>query len=87
MLHNLTVFGTEESKRVNRQTMSSLLVSEVMSSDVKTIDVTANVQEAATIFLRSNFHALPVVEPGTKQIVGIITVMDLMHYAYGKNQD
>jgi CBS domain-containing protein len=87
MMHNLTVFGTAESKRVNKQTMNSLLVSEVVSDKVYTIESTATIQDAANIFLRSNFHSLPVVEPGTQRIVGIITVMDLMHYAYGRDRD
>ena len=87
MLHNLTIFGTAESKRANKQTMNSLLVSEVMGAPVVTIDSTATIQDAANVFLRNNFHSLPVVEPGTKQIVGIVTVMDLMHYAYGKDRD
>lgn len=87
MLHNLTVFGTAESKRANEQTMRSLLVSEVMGDEVVTIDSSATIQDAADIFLRNNFHSLPVVEPGTQRIVGIVTVMDLMHYAFGKDRD
>lgn len=49
-----------------------------------TIESTGTIKEAAEIFLKNHFHALPVVD-GTK-LVGIVTSTDIIKYYRNKQQ-
>lgn len=80
--HHFTVFNTAESREHNRAILQRLLASDVMSKDVETIGPDATLEDAARIFQENRFHALPVVNPDTREMVGIITAMDLLNYAY-----
>ena len=53
-------------------------VDEIMTSDVKTINQNANVEEAAKLLSSNNIKKLPVVSD-TGNLVGIVTVSDISH--------
>ncbi|MEL6141953.1 MAG: CBS domain-containing protein [Bacteroidota bacterium] len=80
--HSFTIFGTAESKSFNADIIDSLIVKDVMTKEVATIQADATIQTAADIFKSSSFHSLVVVEADGKTLKGILTVMDLVHYAY-----
>lgn len=80
LLHGFTIFDTPESRQYNRQTHGSLLVKEVMTKDVITVRPDDTVRRAAEIIAGHPFHALPVVDDG--ELVGIITTLDLLRFAY-----
>lgn len=52
-------------------------VGEVMEPNVLFIECNANVTVAANLFLKSDFHSLPVVDH-KKELIGILTTMDLI---------
>jgi CBS domain-containing protein len=52
-------------------------ISDIMTKDVVTISPNATIKEAAKIFTEGGFLAMPVVDNG--QIVGILSVRDLVH--------
>jgi len=71
--------GLERVK--NLRFLSSLLASEVMKKDLTTLPSNAKISEAAKVFKRNLFHAIPIVAEGDK-LVGLITTIDLINYAY-----
>lgn len=84
LLHGFTLFKTNESNQFNEAVMQSLLVKEVMTKPVVTVDEEDTVQYAAEIFRENYFHALPVVKDGV--IKGIITTYDLLLWAFLKKE-
>ena len=78
--HSLTKFKTPEAEQSNARLLHSMLVEDVMTAPVETIAPDATLKEAADHFRNKNYHCFPVVENG--KLVGIITVMDLLHHAY-----
>jgi CBS domain-containing protein len=56
----------------------NLLVEDVMTQNVKTIDGDASLDDAATYMLENNFSGIPVEING--ELAGIITKTDLMNY-------
>ncbi len=82
LLHGFTLFKTRKSDEYNDAILRSLLVKEVMTKQVATIQPDDTVELAAGFFRENLFHALPVVdEEGL--LVGIVTTYDLLHHAYG----
>jgi CBS domain-containing protein len=63
--------------------LEPILVEEIMTRDVVTIEPTAKVQEAGQLMLQKRFGALPVVENG--KVVGIITETDLLRHFVGQS--
>lgn len=53
-------------------------VEDVMQPNLVTLDVKATVRDAAEIFAKNWFHALPIVDSGS--LVGIVTTTDLIEY-------
>ncbi len=54
-------------------------VSEIMSTDVLTIDTTTEVGQIVNLMLEYNVGALPVVESGTeRRLVGIVSYIDVL---------
>ena len=51
---------------------------QVMTKNVVTISAETTIKEAAALFLKGEFHALPVVE--NDKITGIVTTTDLLRY-------
>lgn len=82
LLHGFTLFNTKESRDFNQVVLTTLTVREVMSKKVATINPEDTLEMAAGIFRENRFHALPVVEKHSKKLVGIITVMDLLNFAF-----
>ena len=84
LLHGFTLFKTNKSNQFNEAVMQSLLVKEVMTKPVVTVNEEDTVQYAAEIFRENYFHALPVVKDGV--IKGIITTYDLLLFAFLKEK-
>ena len=82
LLHGFTLFKTEKSTEYNDAIMRSLLVDEVMTKQVATLEPEDTLEIAAGFFRENLFHALPVVS--NDRLVGIITTFDLINYAYSE---
>ncbi len=82
LLHGFTLFRTEKSTEYNDAIMRSLLVNEVMTKQVATLNPEDSLEMAAGFFRENLFHALPVVSKG--RLVGIITTFDLINYAFSE---
>ncbi len=82
MEHGFTVFNTKQSRSYNRSILDSLLVKDIMTEEVATISSTATAKEAADAFRHKRYHSLVIVGEDGQTPIGILTVMDLLHYAY-----
>ncbi|HNB62800.1 MAG TPA: CBS domain-containing protein [Saprospiraceae bacterium] len=60
----------------------SILVSEIMTTKLATLEPTDKIGSAAELFLLNHFHAIPVVEDGT--LIGIVTSFDVLKYQFKK---
>lgn len=80
--HSFTIFDTRESRAYNQKIFDRLVVGDVMSDKVATIPATTTAREAADRFRNQDYHSLVVVAEDEQTLVGIVTVMDLLHYAY-----
>lgn len=83
LLHGFTLFKTHKSEEYNDAIMRSLLVKEVMTRQVATINPDDTIELAAGFFRENLFHALPVVDQNGS-LVGIITTFDLLNYAFNE---
>jgi acetoin utilization protein AcuB len=81
MEHHFTLFQTEKSLQSNIQIFSSILASEIMTKTLVKLKETDTANIAVDIFRENLFHALPV-ENEKKELVGIITPLDLLRYAF-----
>ena len=82
LLHSFTAFDTAESREYNQAMLTRILVEEVMAKDVVSTHPGATVADVAAIFRENRFHALPVVGDQDGRIIGIVTVMDLLNFAF-----
>ena len=78
---SFTLFKIPEAKASNERIFHSLLVRDVMSKPVMTIGPDHSLEQAVEKFRSRQFHCLPVVDEAGA-LLGIVTVMDLLHYAY-----
>ena len=62
LLHGFTLFKTHKSEEYNDAIMRSLLIKEVMTKQVATINPEDTIELAAGFFRENLFHALPVVD-------------------------
>ena len=76
-----TFFKTQRSEEYNKSVFRSLLVREVMTSNVVSLYPEDDVQKAATIFRKNKFHAVPIIDRD-KKLVGILSTYDLINFAY-----
>lgn len=60
--------------------MSSMLVEEVMNADVVTMTVPGKRKIALEIMRKHNLSGIPVLKEGTKQIVGFVSLDDLIRH-------
>ena len=60
-----------------REEMETPIV-EVMSSDVIAVEPETEVGEVISLLLEHKVGAVPVVEPGTREVVGIISYVDVL---------
>ncbi len=81
ILHGFTLFKTEKSQEYNKAILRSLLVEEVMTKQVATLQPEDTVDVAAGYFRENLFHAIPVVDR-QKKLVGILTTFDMMNFAF-----
>ena len=56
-------------------------ISSVMSSDVVSVDPETEVAEVVDIMLEQKVGAVPVVDPATDELVGIVSYMDVLRAA------
>jgi CBS domain-containing protein len=69
----LAVEGADALKRE-----LSTPVINVMSSDVVSVDAEADLSEVVELMLESKVGAVPVVRPGTRQVTGIVSYIDVL---------
>jgi CBS domain-containing protein len=81
VMHHFTLFKVNNAESVNQSVLRSLLVKEVMTKPVATINQETKLTTIAAIFRENLFHALPVVN-SNHELTGIITPFDLVNYAY-----
>ncbi|MDX1667562.1 MAG: CBS domain-containing protein [Saprospiraceae bacterium] len=71
-------YGSDEEAEVDTLVYDMLSIEQVMISHPVTIRIDQSIETAAKIFLKGEFHALPVVEGD--RLVGILTTTDLIRY-------
>lgn len=82
LLHGFTLFNTKESQLFNDTIATTLLVREVMTQPVVAVYPEDTAEIAVGMFRENRFHAMPVVDKESRKLVGIITVMDLLNFAF-----
>ncbi len=63
---------------INERLLTSVLCSEVMHTDLVTLDANEDLTTALDIFLKNEIHCLPIIEDGNA--VGVLTPIDLLRY-------
>lgn len=81
MEHHFTLFHSEKALESNRQIFSTILASEIMTRSLVKLRDTDSATIAVDLFRENMFHALPVVNE-KDQLVGMITPLDLLRYAF-----
>jgi len=81
MEHHFTLFHSEKALESNRQIFSTILAAEIMTRDLVKLKDTDSASLAVDLFRENLFHALPVVND-KDQLVGMITPLDLLKYAF-----
>jgi len=59
-----------------------LNVSQVMAAKPKSITSSASIKELAEIFVKQEYHAIPVID--NDELVGIVTTTDVIEYLLTK---
>ncbi len=78
---SMTIFRKEVQREKNIGFLKTVLVEEVMSKQVAKLRPEDKVSVAAGMFKENLFHAIPIVTPDD-ELVGIVTTIDLINYAY-----
>lgn len=81
MEHHFTLFHSEKALESNRQIFSTILAAEIMTKSLVKLTDTDSAMIAVDLFRENMFHALPVVNE-KDQLVGMITPLDLLRYAF-----
>lgn len=81
MEHHFTLFHSEKALESNRQIFSTILASEIMTKSLVKLKDTDAASIAVDLFRENLFHALPVVND-KDQLVGMISPLDLLRYAF-----
>jgi len=81
MEHHFTLFRSEKALESNRQIFSTILASEIMTKSLVKLKDTDAATLAVDLFRENLFHALPVVND-KDQLVGMISPLDLLRYAF-----
>lgn len=74
----------EEKQESDNSILEMISVNQVMKPNPVTIGARQTIKEAAEIFTRSTFHALPVTD--NNELVGIVTTTDLIKYMLKLNE-
>lgn len=67
---------------MSKESYDSLLVTDIMTKKLATLEPSAKVGTACEVFLENLFHALPIVDKG--KLVGIVTTFDVLKYTHTK---
>jgi CBS domain-containing protein len=81
MEHHFSLFNAEKALESNRVIFATVLASEIMVKNLVMLKETDTASIAVDLFRENLFHALPVVD-AHGNLVGMITPMDLLKYAY-----
>lgn len=81
MEHHFTLFRSEKALQSNKQIFSTILASEIMTTNLVKLRETDTASIAVDLFRENMFHALPVIND-KDQLVGMITPLDLLRYAF-----
>jgi CBS domain-containing protein len=81
MEHHFSLFQSEKALESNRQVFSSILAAEIMTKTLVMLKDTDTAAIAVDLLRENLFHALPVVDD-KGLLVGIITPLDLLRYAF-----
>ncbi len=79
--HGFSLFKLQQKPEYDRALYESLLVKDIMTEKIATLQPEDSLHKAADLFRENLFHALPVVYKDG-QLIGIITTYDLLTYAY-----
>ncbi len=79
--HGFSLFKRQNKSEYDRALYEALLVKDIMTKKVATLQPEDSLRKAADLFRENLFHALPVVYKDG-QLVGLITTYDLLTYAY-----
>jgi CBS domain-containing protein len=85
MEHHFTLFHSEKALESNRQIFSTILASEIMTKTLVKLKETDPATIAVDLLRENLFHALPVVNE-KDQLVGMITPLDLLKYAFDEKK-
>ncbi len=81
-LRNLGLYRLRDLASLERmQALARIPVAEVMSSDVQTVGPEADVREVIELMLEEKISAVPVVDPHTGALLGLISYVDLLRAA------
>jgi len=77
---NRLTFGAlfEGQEGADEAILDMLTIAQVMTAKPKTISTQTIIRDAAEIFVKEEFHALPVVDNG--ELKGIVTTTDILKY-------
>ena len=81
--HCVGLFNNSADNAYNEDIYSSLLAKEIMSAHTDTLGPDSSLSEAALMFHKNKYHALPIVAHG--KLVGILSTYDLIEHAYLKS--
>jgi CBS domain-containing protein len=81
---NRLTFGAliENQEDADEAILEMLSVTQVMTSNPKSISPDASIKSLAEVFVKEDYHALPVIENG--ELVGIVTTTDVIKYLLTK---
>ncbi len=81
-LRMLGVYRLRDLESLDRiRTLARVPVSDVMTSDVRTVEPSDDVREIIEVMLDEKIGAVPVVDPHTNNLVGIISYVDVLKAA------
>jgi len=75
---NVVISGADE-RTIDSIIDQQFTIQEIMTTKLTTIQNTHSIRQASKTLAESNFHSLPVINE-QEEIVGIVTMTDLIHY-------
>ena len=77
--HVSPLLGTDNEREADRETLN-ITASAIMSSEPITISENSRIKTASILLLEHKFSCLPVMDDENAQMVGIITLKDILNY-------